>query len=170
MHGDSALWRFATRFYREPGVAEACLRLQDEAGVDVNVMLYLLFLAGRGFRVRPQDMQRIEEVASAWRDHVVAPLRQIRRKLKSPIGVFDPLVTGKLRDDVKRIELAAEHIQLDKLEALLASNSSEVDPLDRIDCARANLATYAGTRQPMWDEPLRVILQAFARYRDATDG
>jgi len=42
---ESPFWRFSLRFYSRPGVAAACLALQDEAGADVNLMLFLLFLA-----------------------------------------------------------------------------------------------------------------------------
>jgi len=38
-------WDFSLAVYRRPGVAAACLRLQDEAGVDVNLLLYFCWLA-----------------------------------------------------------------------------------------------------------------------------
>jgi uncharacterized protein (TIGR02444 family) len=32
----SPFWRFSLQFYRQPGVAEACIALQEESSVDVN--------------------------------------------------------------------------------------------------------------------------------------
>ena len=39
----SPFWRFSLRFYRQPRVADACIALQEESGVDVNLLLYLLW-------------------------------------------------------------------------------------------------------------------------------
>ncbi len=36
---------FRCGLYRQPGVADACIALQDECGVDVNVLLFFLWLA-----------------------------------------------------------------------------------------------------------------------------
>ena len=157
------LWRFSLVFYRRPGVASACLALQDAAGVDVNVMLYLLYLAGRGRKVDADDMRRIEEVAAVWRDAVVAPLREIRRKLKLPLGPYEPAVTSGLRDDVKRIELGAERIEQQALERLIPFESAQPAITERLALARANMATYAERLGSLPAEPLQFILDAFAQ-------
>ena len=41
----SPFWRFSLRFYRQPEVADACITLQEQAGVDVNLLLFLLWHA-----------------------------------------------------------------------------------------------------------------------------
>ena len=38
-------WAFALALYARPGVAEACLTLQNEAGVDVMLLLVAIFAA-----------------------------------------------------------------------------------------------------------------------------
>ena len=43
----SPFWRFSLAFYRRAGVADACIALQEEAGVDVNLLLFLLWQATR---------------------------------------------------------------------------------------------------------------------------
>ncbi len=163
---ESGLWRFSLAFYRQPGVADACIRLQDEAGVDVNVMLYLLYLAGRGKAISAAEMSRIEAVTADWRSAVVMPLREIRRKLKSPLGVFAPAVTAELRNDVKRIELGAERIQQQALENLIALDAEPPANGDRRDLARANMARYGARLGALPQEPLDLILEAFAQYRE----
>ena len=47
--GDPAAesWAFALKIYAQPGIAEACLRLQAEAGVDVMMLLTAAFAAAR---------------------------------------------------------------------------------------------------------------------------
>jgi uncharacterized protein (TIGR02444 family) len=163
---ESGLWRFSLAFYRRPGVADACIRLQDEAGVDVNVMLYLLYLAARGKAISAAEMSRIEAVAADWRSAVVVPLREIRRKLKSPLGVFAPAVTAELRNDVKRIELGAERIQQQALENLIALDAEPPEHGDRRNLARANMARYRARLGALPEEPLDLILEAFAQYRE----
>ena len=166
-HGNSArlqdLWRFSLAFYRRPGVADACIALQDNAGVDVNVMLYLLYLAARGRQVHADDMIRIESVAAVWRDAVVDPLREIRRKLKAPLGAFEPAVTSALRDDIKRSELAAERIEQQALESLMTLDAAPPDIHARLAYARANMAVYADRLGSLPPEPLQLILDAFAQ-------
>ena len=161
---DSGLWRFAVSFYRQPAVAGACLQLQDEAGADVNVMLCLLFLAAHGRPVDADEVTRIEELVAVWRNTVVAPLREIRRKLKQPLGAFEVAVTAELRNDVKRVELAAERIQLEALERFVAVDSAPAAAVDRRVIARDNLAAYAGNIGPLPDQPVRCILDAFAQF------
>ena len=162
---ESGLWRFSLGFYRRPGVAEACIRLQDEAGVDVNVMLYLLFLAAHGRAISADEMNRIEAVAADWRAAVVVPLREIRRRLKSTLGAFPPAITSDLRNDVKRIELGAERIQQQALEPLIALDAATSERSARRAIARANLDVYRAQLGALPEEPLQRILDAFAHYR-----
>ena len=44
-------WRFSLKFYRQAGVAEACIAAQDGCGVDVNLLLFLFWLASGGRQV-----------------------------------------------------------------------------------------------------------------------
>ena len=46
----SPFWRFSVKFYAEPGVAQACIDLQDQAGVDVNILFFLLWNAAQSAR------------------------------------------------------------------------------------------------------------------------
>ena len=41
----SPFWQFSVKFYAMPGVADACIALQDKARVDVNVLFFLLWNA-----------------------------------------------------------------------------------------------------------------------------
>ena len=47
---DKRFWDFSLNIYGVPGVAPACLRCQDEAGADVNLILFLLWRAAAGYR------------------------------------------------------------------------------------------------------------------------
>ena len=51
----SPFWRFSIKFYQVPGVPPACIELQDQAGVDVNVLFFLLWLATQNRALNNQD-------------------------------------------------------------------------------------------------------------------
>jgi len=158
---DSGFWNFSLRLYGEPKVAAACIDLQEHLGVDVNVLLYVLYAAHHGRSLDDEAIDRIEATVREWRTEVVIPLRAIRRRLKEPIGVFEPRLTSDLRDEVKRIELASERLQQDTLEselpvAIIAGLAPHVD-----DVARQNLLRYLRRLGSPNDAAVATILTAF---------
>lgn len=155
----SAFWNFSLRFYAGAGIPAACLQLQDACGIDVNVMLYALFLARSGRLLRAQDIARIEALVADWRDNVVRPLRQARRFMKIPPAPFDNACTAALRTDVKRIELEAERLQQICLERNLPAHSLGTAQPDLRTCARNNLAACAHRLPVLPDGPVEVLLR-----------
>lgn len=110
---DGPIWRFALAFYGRPGMAGACLALQDEAGVDVIALIVVLYsyaVLERGMDAA--DVEALRESMAAWREETVLPLRGLRRRLKAPLAGFPAVETELLRDLVKKAELKAEQIQL----------------------------------------------------------
>src|SRR5260221_9331531 len=77
-------WAFSLDLYAHPDVAAACLRLQDEQGLDVNLLLLCCWLArsGRG-RLGEGDLAAAEARAAPWRRDIIGPLRAVRRALKT---------------------------------------------------------------------------------------
>src|SRR5262249_25231108 len=74
----SPFWRFSLRFYRQDGVADACITLQEEAGVDVNLLLFLLWHATRKRTLSASEITELERRIAPWRDMTVVPLRAMR--------------------------------------------------------------------------------------------
>src|SRR5437764_10606198 len=107
----SPFWRFSLRFYREPGVADACIALQEEAGVDVNLLLFLLWQATRGRELSPGEVADLERRIGPWREMTVVPLRNVRRALKSPPGLVAVQTGEAFRTRIKAVELEAERLQ-----------------------------------------------------------
>lgn len=116
MASEHPLWHFSLAVYRMPGVSAACLRLQDDAGADVNLLLYFCWLATvRDAPLDEAEIRRIVDATADWRDRVVRPLRGVRRWLKDgAAGMPRDSVEG-LRSDVKRVELESEQLQQDLL-------------------------------------------------------
>jgi uncharacterized protein (TIGR02444 family) len=107
-------WSFALQIYAKPGIADACLRLQAEAAVDVMMLLTAAFAAVRlGVVLSTSDIKDLDDVCRPWRKQIVHPLRAIRVTLKS--WPSPSRATEELRSQIKASELAAERLQNDVL-------------------------------------------------------
>jgi uncharacterized protein (TIGR02444 family) len=138
---DTPFWHFSLYFYRQTGVAEACIALQDDCGVDVNLMLFLLWLAANGRQLSVENVKELDQAVRSWRDRTIIPLREVRRKLKGVPTVVEAGKQEAFRTKVKAIELEAERLQQEALYARsrYAPRGSEARPPA---AARANLAAY----------------------------
>ena len=161
---ESLFWQFSLAFYARPRVAAACLELQDSAGVDVNVMLYLLFLATHNRQIGRDDAARIDALVARWRDEIVLPLRHMRRALKNGVAPCPVDSTAALRSSIKRIELDAERIEQETIERLAAVQSTGTHTTSRSDAARANLGAYGQLLGSLPAAPVKTLLDAFAAF------
>lgn len=164
--GNSGFWDFSLRIYSRPGVPAACLALQDTGGADVNLVLFLLYLADCGRMLDDAGVADLDLATRDWREHVVKPLRGVRRRLKGDVGAFAEASTSSLRNDVKRIELAAEKLQQLTLEALAPPDSAGQAAPSRRLAAATHLASYAARCSPWPEDALRVLIDSWAA--DAT--
>jgi uncharacterized protein (TIGR02444 family) len=139
-HG-SPFWCFSLRFYRQPGVADACLALQDECSVDVNLLLFFLWLATSRRQVSSDAAHAVCVKAAPWRDDVVAPLRAVRRRLKDGSGLIGHDAAERFRTTIKALELESERLEQEALSALAAGLATE-DTATVEAAARANVAAY----------------------------
>ena len=138
---DTPFWRFSLNFYRQAGVAEACIALQDDCGVDVNLMLFLLWLAASGRQLSVDNIKELDQAVRSWRDLTIIPIRGVRRKLKGAPTLVEAGKQEAFRTKIKAIELEAERLQQEALYARSRSapRGSEANPPA---AARANLAAY----------------------------
>lgn len=139
-------WDFSLGRYSRPGVAAACLALQDEAGVDVNLLLFCLWCGQEGVTLAAEQLAALDRGVDEWRGTVIKPLRAARRAMKSPPSGFNPVETERVRDALKRIELETERLQQFALAkaaeaADLQSHTGILLEAGRA-VARANLSTY----------------------------
>jgi uncharacterized protein (TIGR02444 family) len=138
----SPFWRFSLRFYRLPGVAEACIRLQEESGCDVNLLLFLLWHGALGRRLATAEVERLEHDIAPWRDRTVIPLRAVRRALKSPPGLVEASATEAFRTRIKAVELEAERLQQEAMYERVRAGLLGAAAPSAAEAARANVGTY----------------------------
>ena len=155
----SPFWRFSLQFYRLPKVADACIALQEEAGVDVNLLLFLLWHARQRRRLSAADVAALEARIAPWRDLTVIPLRSVRRGLKSPPGLVEAATAEAFRTRIKAVELEAERLQQEAMYALAPLGA---ETADAAAAARVNVAAYEamlGSRFPQ--DGTETLLAAF---------
>lgn len=160
------LWDFSLSFYALPGVAPACIDLQDRQGIDVNVMLFVLWQGCCGGRLlRAEDVARVDGAIDGWRDEVVRPLRAVRRQLKKPgLAGLHP-EAGALRTQVQTAELEAERLQQAILERLAPSVGTPTPPSAAL--ALANFEVLLSRHAPAANASADAIRQGIGMYRAA---
>ncbi|MBS0124333.1 TIGR02444 family protein [Thetidibacter halocola] len=104
-------WRFSLWLYRQDGVAPACLHLQEGHGVDVNILLFSLWLGHCGKTADAATLAALSTEASDWHVAVVLPLRAVRRHLKTVDQPDIPEASTSYRDRIKADEIHAEQIE-----------------------------------------------------------
>ena len=116
---DSPFWNFSLAVYRASAVQDECLDLQDQFGLDVNLVLLCAFLgAGHGVALTSGDIASAHQEVGQWNEDIVKPLRAARRHLKT-IELRDAdavKAAAQLRAQVKAAELESERIEQMMLE------------------------------------------------------
>ncbi|WP_332655108.1 TIGR02444 family protein [Brevundimonas sp.] len=114
----SDLWDWAVRAYASDGVGEACLHLQDAAGQNVPLLLWAAWAARTGRSPDADTLEAACDIARAWQETAIAPLRSVRRALKGRNPDLEDADREAVRAQVKAVELEAERRLLAALEAL----------------------------------------------------
>lgn len=136
------LWDFAVEVYDRDGVKKACLALQNRVGADVNMILFLLWLAesGIGQSHFAQVMGAALKLSRDWQRNFVEPLRTARNNLKTyaeshQLSNAQANSVEKLRRDVLASELEMERMQMLALYTIVSDAHSNADDIDS-DAAR----------------------------------
>lgn len=146
------LWQDMCAAYRDPGLARACLDVQERYNADVPLLLVLCLADRAGHAIGRDALVSLVETYNAWREAAILPLRFARREMK---GRFtDPAELG-LRDDIKRLELEAERLQVTRI--------AETFPEARRDAESTALTYLAmlGAPAPAASEFIKTFHQAY---------
>src|ERR1700734_3323907 len=109
---EAECWAFALAIYARPGVAEACLTLQNEAGVDVMLLMMTTFAAvKRRTLLTADEIGALDEACRPWREQIVKKLRAIRNELKTGPQPAPSEATEPFRSRIKALELEEEKLE-----------------------------------------------------------
>lgn len=109
-----ALWDWTLRAYGQAGVPEACLSLQDDFGQNTSLLLWAVWAEA----CDPALLARAADISRRWQALSLMPIRAVRRALKPAFEGIDDAERAALREDVKAVELRAERVLMESLEAL----------------------------------------------------
>jgi uncharacterized protein (TIGR02444 family) len=154
---DCAFWDFSLALYARPGIEAICLMLQDDFGLDVNLVLLAAWTASRGTKLAPDLAARLRSLGEGYQATVMQPCRAARRGLR---GWPEMTALGDLAAAPER-RLRALELDLERLEQLrlaaLVESRHPAPEASGPDLFRANLeALYPGRALP---EP---VLETFA--------
>lgn len=152
---------YAVAIYGRTGVSSSCLHLQDNAQVDVNVLLFAAWAASHGLALAGSDIQAAKSSIDLWHTEIVRPLRVVRKRLKQGPAPAPSDSTSELRKKIQSVEIAAELIELDELEAFSRRlKVRPTEPRDRLDTiveAVSLVVAEAAGRQLRPDETAAIV-------------
>ncbi len=137
-------WTWSLNHYQQKTVSNVLLKLQDGAGLNVNLLLWCLWCA-KPYEELPQlVLRKAHDLTSRWSADLAINLRQVRRALKSPPKQANAEKAKTLRDVIKKAELSAEEIEQLMLENLARENLKLTNDIVGYEQrARRNLVNYA---------------------------
>lgn len=161
-------WDFSVEFYRRPGVAQACLRLQTSLGVDVNLLLFGVWQAKDGRnRLTSETFRKLIEATADWHENVVRTMRRARQAAKAGHPFLSPPEAEAAYRGILGTELALERYEQliiarlgERLKAEAVTTTSNVT-------ARTNMHAYLQALSKSPDSDDMTALDAIA---DATIG
>lgn len=146
---DCALWDFSIALYARPEVEAACLALQDDGGLDVNLVLLAAWAAACGTRLEPALAARLRSVGEGYQETVMRPFRAARKGLGRwpEAAALDTLAAAPLKA-LRALELDLEHLEQLRLAALVERHVPGSRPTGSA-LFHANLeAIYPGRTMP----------------------
>jgi len=143
------LWDWSVAAYGAPGVAEACLALQDNHEQNAPLLLWSAWCAATGRRPDAEDIEAACDTARTWADTTIIPLRAIRRTLKRVIPDLDPAAREAVREQIKVVELAAERHLLTALQDIGPAGSAAPRPYIDTLATTARVWDRVVPRQPL---------------------
>lgn len=122
-------WDWALEAYAREGVSEACVDLQDRHGQNVPLLLWAAWLAARSESASADTLEAACDIARAWDETTVEPLRALRRRLKSPHPDLESGARLDIRQKTIELERRAEHHLMQALEHLPRETGTGTDTL-----------------------------------------
>ena len=134
------IWDFVLNYYGRKGVSDALIGLQDNHGIDVNMLLFLMWMAAQSKSVAADDVKFVNTTSQAWQRAVVVPIRGVRRLLKENAPLVPAEAAAAFRKKVQAIELEGEQLQLNAMAALVGRlKPAQASPEG---AARRNVKTF----------------------------
>ena len=141
---DHPFWDFSLRIYGSDGVPAACIALQERRGIDVNLLLFGVWIgeSGRGV-LAEADLDTAMAATTAWNRDIVCALRVVRDRLKGGMPAIPIARSDVLRKMILEVEVKSEHVEQMVLAAAVTRPVDPALPTARRSAdAVTNIAAY----------------------------
>ncbi len=169
----SDLWTYALRLYDQPQVKDACLKLQNDAGADVCLLLLSCWSSSEKPGLWPTELcTELSKISREFQQDLLAPLRSARDHLKveSQAGVG---WAHEVRAEILKCELKIERELLRRYEEIIVRHY-ELEALENItqkalhDWAVENFVSSSAALKSPLDEnamkQLMLVTEAATRF------
>lgn len=105
-------WDFSLEVYMTEGVPPACVVVQENHQIDVNILLFCCWLGASGRGVMTADeLGRLKQAVDPWHQRVVRSLRAIRHELKDGMPPAPRDLSDSMRARIAKTEIDCEHVE-----------------------------------------------------------
>lgn len=104
------LWQWSLAIY--PAIKTIALDWQDQFGVNVNLLLLLLYLQRKQQLLSSAEIQRLHQTVTLQQQRFTAPLRQLRRQLP---GHLPEQAATAFKQQLLQAELHSEQLEQQQL-------------------------------------------------------
>ena len=100
---ENPFWQFTIKLWQHIEIRQILLELQDSRGLNINLLLLMLWLAKHNILVSEEQLLLLRAITEPLDDEILQPLRQLRKALKTFPGIPD-----ELYQSAQHLELALE--------------------------------------------------------------
>lgn len=173
-----SFWDYSVQIYSKSGVADVLLSLQEQYGVDVNMLLFCCWVGLTRGTFTDELFDTAYEFSYSWREHAVNPLRHARTWMKETgcqSTAIDREECMSVREKVKSVELRVEKLQQETLESVSSIiPETDLPVVEQQNAVVSNLKKYLGAADINPDDKLidglEEIMQANFLVQDISPG
>lgn len=160
--------RFATDMFSKSSMHAALYHLQHRAGFNINIVLYLLWLAKACYgRVTKRQVKLTQAQIALWHQRVIVELKYTYALVANHPGPVALQIKQALQSEISKAHLIEQHMLYDlKLKMRLLRRSAQQQLLD----ACVNLANYCELKnEVLLEEDASALQKIFQMVFDSLD-
>ncbi len=137
----SEFWNYSRQIWALPAIEDSCIRLQNEHGLNVNLLLFCCWTGEQQICLTDDHIQCLLEAAESW-ETVIKPLRESRIMMKQNLIAMPADIVEQTLMNISDMELNAEHMEQMSLEKSLPIKEFDRCDASGVECSLNNLNTY----------------------------
>ena len=150
---NNPLWDYAIDLYSQQGVADKLLLMQNNYGLNVNVLITMCWLGKEGKAIHTEQLEALLNLIDVFDKAVIQNIRTARKALKD-----QEHASYDIYENIKALELDCEHLLIDQIFNFI--KTLELKALDS-DFSDQNVDIYCNIA--LNDQPIDAILKRFYR-------